>query len=332
MRFASGRWARGRRSSRPPGVYLWTARGLFSVATALLVWAGASLVSDDPVEQASAPQSYGPVLGQSESRRFAAEVADRPAPPIQAPIERARQPLRSGGAAVQAPADSVAPTSIEIPALGIDQDLTELAVIGNDLQVPDDYSDIGWWRGGPAPGEEGASVMVGHLDTPTGPAVFYQLSALQAGDRITVGLDDRSRRVFAVRETEVYERTSFPSARVYRPDGLPTLHLLTCGGSFDTVADQYSSNVVVYAELVKRIAPPHQKREGKPKLTPARQQRPKAGPDGPKARSERVDRPNRPEGRSGDPEWYDRLVQDSRERISAAEAATRFDREKGLRQ
>lgn len=267
MLVTSTRRAGGRKSLRPPGRGQppWLAGSLLLTAGVLLVASGVTLVTDRADSQAAPPpQAQQPVPAPVErgSRRFDADVERDPAAAIQPPLERAERPVRVGGTAgaagvsVEAPGPSRDPEALAIPAMGVDQDVIELGVVGNDLQVPDAYSDIGWWSGGPAPGQAGAAVVVGHVDSPTGPAVFYQLSGLTQGARITVRLDDRSRAVFAVRAVRAYDRSQFPSSRVYRSGGRPTLHLLTCGGTFDRESDQYSSNVVVYADLVERIPPP----------------------------------------------------------------------------
>jgi sortase (surface protein transpeptidase) len=154
--------------------------------------------------------------------------------------------------AVVPPTTQPEPERIAIPALAVDQDLVELAVIGTKLQVPDDYDDVGWWSGGPAPGEPGAAVVVGHVDSLTGPAVFYGLADLQRGDRIFMEEKDGPRSTFEVRKTFFYDRDDFPSDRVYRSQGRPSLHLLTCGGSFDEATGHYTGNVVVFATLVER--------------------------------------------------------------------------------
>jgi hypothetical protein len=153
---------------------------------------------------------------------------------------------------VAPPAAQPEPERIAIPALGVDQGLVELAVIGTKLQVPDSYDDVGWWNGGPAPGEPGAAVVVGHVDSLTGPAVFYGLSDLQRGDRISMWEKDGPRSTFEVKQTIFYDRDDFPSHRVYRSHGRPSLHLLTCGGAFDEESGQYTGNVVVFAKLVTR--------------------------------------------------------------------------------
>lgn len=139
------------------------------------------------------------------------------------------------------------PVSVSIPRLNLSQDLVELNVIGGTLQVPTDYADVGWWRDGPSPGASGSAVLVGHVDSPTGPAVFYQLSSISIGDMVVIGRADGSKARFRVNDATLYPRESFPSASVYSEHGRPTLKLVTCGGSFDAAAGQYTGNLVVTA-------------------------------------------------------------------------------------
>ena len=212
----------------------------------LIGWAGIALAHTDPVPVATESAMAAPVAGppspdrqggQGVGRAYDDRVGNASAP-IQRPLPHSSPPE---------------PTNIRIPEMGVDQGLVELAVIGSSLQVPDDYSDIGWWSGGRAPGEASAAVVVGHVDSLTGPAVFYELSALERGDRVRVRREDGSRLVFAVRRTAVYDRDDFPAERVYRSGGRPSVHLLTCGGSFDAETGHYSDNVVVFTELVERL-------------------------------------------------------------------------------
>ena len=44
-----------------------------------------------------------------------------------------------------------------------------------ELGVPKNYAAAGWWASGPAPGSDGAAVIVGHVDSQRGAAVFYRL-------------------------------------------------------------------------------------------------------------------------------------------------------------
>ncbi|MGI8888654.1 MAG: sortase domain-containing protein, partial [Nocardioidaceae bacterium] len=228
--------------------------GLFTVASVLLVWAGISLAAAQPPPPE--PESRLIVSPAHHSSKPQAEQG-QPRPPRQLPPPPPVQRPLLAAEASDAAAD---PTAIRIPLLGIDQHVVELGVSGTTLQVPDQYSDVGWWSGGPAPGERGATVMVGHVDSETGPAVFYQLSGLRRGDRVVIRSEDNSRSVFAVDKVIAYARDEFPSAQVYRSDGKPALHLVTCGGLFDTDRGQYTSNVVAFAPLIKRVPPPRAKK------------------------------------------------------------------------
>lgn len=144
------------------------------------------------------------------------------------------------------------PTGLAIPAIGLQKSLINLDVVGGALQVPQRWNDVGWWQAGPRPGETGSAVLVGHVDSPTGPAVFYGLSSLRVGDVIRVQKADSTMATFQVASSVLYPREEFPSERVYREEGPPTLNLVTCGGSYDAAAGQYTENLVVSARLVTK--------------------------------------------------------------------------------
>lgn len=142
------------------------------------------------------------------------------------------------------------PVHIEIPAVGIASDLERLGLAGDGaIKTPDDWDAAGWYRGGPRPGQQGAAVILGHVDSTTGPAVFYRLRRLEPGDRIKVDRADGTTVAFEVERVEQHGKTRFPTDDVYYPTSEPTLRLVTCGGDFDTAARSYTDNVVVFARL-----------------------------------------------------------------------------------
>ena len=141
-----------------------------------------------------------------------------------------------------------APARLEIPAIGVHARVIPLGLNADGtLEVPTRFGDAGWWAGGPRPGERGPAVSAGHVDSRTGPAVFYRLSELRAGDRITVVRRDGSRVRFVVRRTARYPKAHFPTARVYGPTRRATLRVITCSGAFDRSSGHYLDNTVVYA-------------------------------------------------------------------------------------
>jgi hypothetical protein len=139
------------------------------------------------------------------------------------------------------------PSRLRIGAIGVDSALESLDVDqAGALKVPTDYARAGWYAGGIAPGEVGPAVIAGHVDSASGPAVFYRLRDLKAGDEIEVARGDTWVK-FRVIATERYPKNEFPTDRVYRPTPVPELRLITCGGTFDRSRRSYEDNIVVYA-------------------------------------------------------------------------------------
>jgi sortase (surface protein transpeptidase) len=146
------------------------------------------------------------------------------------------------------PQRAARPVRIEIPAIGVRAPVIPLGLNSDrSLEVPTDFSEAGWWTGGPRPGEPGPAVVAGHVDSTTGPAVFYRLGDLHSGDAIVVVRRDGSRARFTVQRSERYPKSDFPTAKVYGPTSGPTLRLITCGGDFDSSTGHYVDNTVVYA-------------------------------------------------------------------------------------
>ncbi len=141
------------------------------------------------------------------------------------------------------------PTSLEIPAIGLDAaDPVDLRVDYRDaLQVPTDYTKVGWFTSSAVPGDPGSAVMVGHVDTRRGPAVFGRLDDLHPGDVIEVGRSDGGTARFGVDSVETFDKDKLPTERIYGPTTAPTLRLMTCGGPFDDGTLNYRDNIVVFA-------------------------------------------------------------------------------------
>ncbi|GAB3126835.1 class F sortase [Streptomyces calidiresistens] len=116
----------------------------------------------------------------------------------------------------------------------------------------------GWFRDGPVPGAAGAALLVGHVDTDTGRAVFYDLSTVEPGAEVEVLRSDGRTAVFTVERVDVVELSAFDPEAVYGPhrEGRAELRLITCGGEFDAERSSYSANVVVSAYLTETRDPP----------------------------------------------------------------------------
>ncbi|MEU4210174.1 class F sortase [Streptomyces sp. NPDC026206] len=164
------------------------------------------------------------------------------------------EPLLSGPGRERSipPLPPAAPTRVRIAAIGVDAPVAPLGLLPDrSLASPpeEDKNLAGWYAGGTAPGAAGTAVLAGHVDTASGPAVFYNLGALKKGDAVEVARADSRTGVFTIDAIEVYDRDRFPSAKVYGATRRAELRVITCGGGFSQEADAYLGNVVVYAHL-----------------------------------------------------------------------------------
>jgi Sortase domain len=173
-----------------------------------------------------------------------ARLAARPSP-VAVPSGRALLPV-----SLSAVAPAPKPVWLTIPALGVKAPIVTLGLNPNGtLQVPSSTKVVGWYTNSPRPGATGSAVIAGHVDSRSGPGVFFWLRTMHRGERIYVRRADGTLAVFTVTAVRTYAKARFPTATVYGPVPDAELRLITCGGTFDYARDSYLSNVVVYARL-----------------------------------------------------------------------------------
>ncbi len=140
-----------------------------------------------------------------------------------------------------------------IPRLGISTSIVELGLNPDgSVQVPSNTVQVGWYVDGPAPGQQGSSVILGHVDSYRGVGVFFYLDTLRPGNLVIVRLANRKVVRFSVIGLREYTKSQFPERVVYGPRSYSALQLVTCGGVFNHQTGHYLSNIVVYT---KRVVP-----------------------------------------------------------------------------
>jgi hypothetical protein len=148
------------------------------------------------------------------------------------------------------PLGSARPTAVLIPRIGVS---ASLMAVGQNKDgtigaPPLGKTNLaGWYRSDLTPGQPGPAVIIGHLDTRTGPAVFARLERLRRGDAVGVVRTDGTVAVFGVQRTQRTAKDEFPVGEVFAAGRAPTLRLVTCGGRFDVDRHAYEDNVIVYA-------------------------------------------------------------------------------------
>jgi sortase (surface protein transpeptidase) len=185
--------------------------------------------------------------GLATSALSPAHAAPLPPRPVPIPAPTGRTVLPASLATGQ---QAARPTWLSIPSLGIRTKLIHLGVNRDGtLHVPSSTTVAGWYTGSPRPGTVGSAVIAGHVDSRTGPGIFFWLRTLHRGDRIYVGRADGTMAVFTVTKVRKFAKDDFPTAAVYGPVPDSELRVITCGGIFDRSLRSYLSNVVVFARL-----------------------------------------------------------------------------------
>jgi hypothetical protein len=182
-------------------------------------------------------------------------------PPAQLARMAGTEPLRPivirGGHAVlghepAGPATSASrpaePSHIAIPALGVSADVQHVSATATGIEVPQ-VGRAGWFDEGPRPGEPGKAVVIGHLDSQTGPGLFALLPGVQAGTDVSVTDAAGTVHRFKVVGKAQVPKSTFPSSAVYGPSPRPSLVLITCAGPY-TPGVGYRDNVLVYARAI----------------------------------------------------------------------------------
>ena len=140
------------------------------------------------------------------------------------------------------------PVRLRIPSIGVDTSLMQLGLEADGaVEAPPSYQKAGWFTGSARPGQAGPAVLLGHVDTTAGPAVFFRLQELRPGDSVEVFRADGTKVTFRVSGQQEVAKSRFPTDLVYAPTLDPSLRLVTCGGSFNKATGHYRDNIIVSA-------------------------------------------------------------------------------------
>jgi hypothetical protein len=151
-----------------------------------------------------------------------------------------------------APPSRVAPpVSVQVPAVGLTARVVPVGLTPAGAITVPDPSVAGWYDLGPAPGALGPAVVVGHVDTRSGAAVFYALNRVRAGQTVTVFRSDGTKGIFVVRQVTEVHKTQFPTAQVFAPTSDAELRLVTCTGQFDISTGHYIDSLIIWAAAVR---------------------------------------------------------------------------------
>lgn len=149
-----------------------------------------------------------------------------------------------------------APKRLRIPGIDVNTTVTKVGRTKSDqIGVPEGkhINDAAWFDESPTPGQYGASVIVGHIDTDNGKSVFFRLGALRHGNKIHITRKDGKKVTFVVDKARGYpDRQKLPTTKFLGGNvDKSELRLVTCT-DFDHNTGHYRGNTIIYAHLKHR--------------------------------------------------------------------------------
>jgi LPXTG-site transpeptidase (sortase) family protein len=143
------------------------------------------------------------------------------------------------------------PVRLAIPLISVNAPIEAVGLTPDGaMEAPEGWWDVGWFRYGPIPGQLGNAVIAGHLDSTTGPAVFWHLRSLGPGDKVQVVMSNHQTLTFAVQQVVSYPYNGAPLDHIFGNASAANLNLITCSGDWDPVNHNYSNRMVVYTRKV----------------------------------------------------------------------------------
>lgn len=145
------------------------------------------------------------------------------------------------------------PIRLVIPAIKVDASVQYVGLAPDDsgeMDVPSNFTDVGWYQFGVRPGMRGSAVIAGHFNGKTVPkAVFYDLGTLQFGDEVIIMSADGMQTIFSVVKVETYEYDASTVDVFVSTDEKVKLNLITCGGQWLPNEKSYNKRTVAFTEL-----------------------------------------------------------------------------------
>jgi sortase A len=142
------------------------------------------------------------------------------------------------------------PSRLVVPGINVDTSVIDVGITkkGN-MATPSNYTDVGWYKYGPLPGEVGSAVLAGHVSNGLALAgVFFHLKDLAIGDDIYVTTKGGEDLHFIVREMNTYPFDA-KDTNVFTEDDGKLLKLITCAGTWVSQIRTHDQRLVVTAVL-----------------------------------------------------------------------------------
>jgi sortase (surface protein transpeptidase) len=123
----------------------------------------------------------------------------------------------------------------------------------NQIDVPGNVYDVGWYNGGAKPGQPGAMIMDGHVFGGNIPGIFYNLKKLTPGMTLSVERGDGKTLTYRVVKSISYDYRDVDMQAALSPisSHAPSLNLITCDGQVVRGGNNFNKRLVVFTEEIQ---------------------------------------------------------------------------------
>ncbi len=217
------------------------------VAVGLLLAAPAMVPATDDVSMSAQTQPQAAAAIATDPESPSTTTTDPESPSTSVYSKSGSTVPWDSGRLAEGSEPGLVPIAIDAPSIGVRAEVVDSGIDpdSGQMAIPPEARQVGWYRYGPTPGEEGSAVLAGHVDMAgQGPGAFYHLDRLSPGDEVTITMSDGSARTFEVVETSRVPKTELDVDAVFENAGPSRVTLVTCGGAFNHTERTYLDNVV----------------------------------------------------------------------------------------
>ena len=151
-------------------------------------------------------------------------------------------------------ADIGLPLRLYIPTLNIDAHIQQVGIRKDgSIGIPNNFTDVAWYKGGTVPGQKGTAIIDGHVDNGLGlSGVFKYLSRLAVGSDIYINTTHGSTLHFVVTNISTYDfNDSSATKEIFSQADMARITLITCEGDWVYKYKTYNKRLVVTADRVQ---------------------------------------------------------------------------------
>ncbi|WP_157764423.1 class F sortase [Paenibacillus riograndensis] len=142
------------------------------------------------------------------------------------------------------------PDLLTIPAISVKAGIQPVGLLENgQMDVPDNTEITGILFPGVLPGGKGNVIIDGHVDSYSGPAVFFKLKKLKQGDKVIVSRKNGRQLTYIVESVEAFTPAEAPMERIFGETGERRMNLITCTGRYSRKKKEHEKRLIIFTKL-----------------------------------------------------------------------------------